>query len=57
MKKSELGMRQKLQLEERAITTRHTEPVTTYIHCGLPFGYGEDYISEEVSLCDAYDAD
>lgn len=29
-----------------------SQPVTKCIHCGLPFGYGEGVISDEVSLCD-----
>lgn len=33
-----------------------TAPVTECIHCGRPFGYGEGYISDEASLCDACDA-
>ena len=33
------------------------EPVTKCIHCGQPFGFGEGYISDEVSLCNLCDGD
>jgi hypothetical protein len=31
--------------------------VTECIHCGQPFGYGEGFISDDVSICDACDGD
>ena len=32
-------------------------PVNECIHCGLPFGYGEGPITDEVSLGDVCDGD
>jgi hypothetical protein len=32
-------------------------PVTECIHCGQPFGFGEGFISDEVSLCDVCNGD
>lgn len=32
-------------------------PVTECIHCGQTFGYGEGFISDDVSICDACDGD
>lgn len=34
-----------------------SQPVTQCIHCGALFGYGEGYISDEVSLCDVCNGD
>lgn len=45
----------KLQREKRPETTSRSKPITTCIHCGSPFGYGEGYIFDEVSLCDVRD--
>lgn len=45
----------KRQREARPQVVWRPEPVTQCIHCGLPFGSGEGYISEEVSLCDVCD--
>lgn len=47
----------KRQREARPDINVRTAPVTECIHCGQPFGYGEGYISDEVSLCDACDGD
>ena len=47
----------KLKREDRPEITFRTEPVTECIHCGQPFGYGEGYISDDVSLCDTCDGD
>lgn len=47
----------KRQREKRQEISWRPEPVTACIHCGSPFGYGEGYISADVSLCDACDGD
>ncbi len=47
----------KRQREKRSDNNSRPEPVTECIHCGSPFGYGEGYISDEISLCDACDDD
>lgn len=47
----------KRKREVRPEINLRTEPVTECIHCGRLFGYGEGYISDEASLCDACDRD
>ena len=43
--------------EARLEGVRRPHPVAECIHCGLPFGYGEGYICDEVSLCDRCNGD
>lgn len=38
-------------------TAWRPQPAAQCIHCGLPFGYGEGYISDDVSLCDRCNGD
>lgn len=47
----------KREREMRPQVIWRPEPVTECIHCGLPFGFGEGYISEEVSICDVCNGD
>ena len=47
----------KRQRETRPQVVWRSEPVTECIRCGLPLGFGEGYISEEVSLCDVCNGD
>ena len=47
----------KRQREVRPEVRLRPPAVTECVHCGQPFGYGEGYISEEVSLCDLCDGD
>lgn len=47
----------KRQRELPAEVRSRPPAVTTCVHCGRPFGYGDGYISDEVSLCDLCDGD
>lgn len=47
----------KRKREERPQISSRPPPLTECVHCGSPFGFGEGYISHEVSLCDACDGD
>lgn len=47
----------KRKRETKPESVRRSQPVTLCIHCGVPFGYGEGFISDEVSLCDICDGD
>jgi hypothetical protein len=47
----------KRKREVRPDIKLRTALVTECMHCGQPFGYGEGYISDDVSLCDACDGD
>lgn len=47
----------KRQRETKPQVIWRPQPVTECVHCGLPFGYGEGYISDEVSICDVCDGD
>ena len=47
----------KRQREQRPEFVWRSQPVTECILCGLLFGYGEGYISEEISLCAACEGD
>lgn len=47
----------KRQREMRPEPRWRPQPVTECVHYGRPFGYGEGYISEEVSLCDVCNGD
>jgi hypothetical protein len=47
----------KRQREKLPESVWRSKPVTECMHCGSPFGFGEGYISDEVSLCDACDDD
>jgi hypothetical protein len=43
---------EKRRCEVKSQTTSRPTPVTDYIHRGHPFGYGKDYKSDCVFLCD-----
>jgi hypothetical protein len=47
----------KRQREKRPEIIWRPQPVTECVHCGSLFGYGEGYISDEVSLCDVCNGD
>lgn len=38
-------------------TVWRPEAVAQCIHCSLPFGFGEGYISDDISLCDRCNGD
>lgn len=48
---------EKRRREMKPQTTSRPIAVTECIHCGQPFGYGEGFISDEISLCDICDDD
>lgn len=48
---------EKRRREGKSQTTSRPTPVTDCIHCGQPFGYGEGYISDDISLCDVCGGD
>jgi hypothetical protein len=50
-------LEEKQKREHKADIRYRAEPVAECIHCGLPFGYGEGLITDEVSLCDVCDGD
>jgi hypothetical protein len=47
----------KREREKQPEVRSRASPVTECIHCGQPFGFGEGFISDEVSLCDVCNGD
>jgi hypothetical protein len=47
----------KREREKRPECAWRPNPVIEFVRCGRSFGYGEGYISGEISLCDACDGD
>lgn len=47
----------KREREKEPEFCRRAAPITECIHCGQPFGFGEGFISDEVSLCDVSNGD
>jgi hypothetical protein len=47
----------KRESERQPAISFRAAPVTECIHCGQPFGFGEGFISDEVSLCDVCNGD
>lgn len=47
----------KRQREMRPEIRSRPPAVAECLHCGQPFGFGEGYISDEISLCDFCDGD
>ena len=47
----------KRQREMRPEIRSRSPAVAECLHCGQPFGFGEGYFSDEISLCDFCDGD